>query len=142
MMRRFQLGLLLALTVPACSSPRTTGLTLAGQWEPVSAELAGQAFPVTNFGGATLRLTADAYVFAGDTGTYTVVAGAPAKMDIHGGPTPGARSRRSMNLQASNLPFPISSVRESVPVTSRPPQARRFWSSTTGGCKLRMRRGS
>jgi uncharacterized protein (TIGR03067 family) len=65
--------------------------TLAGQWTPVSAELAGQDFPVASFGGATLRLTDSTYEFAGDTGTYAVLSTkSPGKMDIQGQAGPNA----------------------------------------------------
>jgi len=58
--------LLFTLGLASCTQHAPT---LAGQWTPVSAELAGQALPVASFGGATLQLTDSTYEFAGDTGT-------------------------------------------------------------------------
>jgi uncharacterized protein (TIGR03067 family) len=88
-------GLVFTLAVASCTGmPRAvplTGPTLAGQWAPVSAELGGQEFAVANFGGATLRLTADTYEFAGDRGTYAIVSvNPPAGMDIRGREGPNA----------------------------------------------------
>jgi uncharacterized protein (TIGR03067 family) len=88
-------GLLSTLALAGCTSvPRAiplAGPTLAGQWAPVFAELGGQEFPVANFGGATLRLTADTYEFAGDKGTYAILSvNPPATMDIRGREGPNA----------------------------------------------------
>jgi len=93
--RRVLSGLLFTLAFASCTSnPRPiplAGPTLAGQWAPVSAELGGQEFPVANFEGATLRLTANTYEFAGDKGTYAVLSvNPPAKMDIRGQEGPNA----------------------------------------------------
>ena len=80
----------LCFVVTACLG-RSGAPALAGTWTPVSAELAGQDFPVANFRGATLQLTDSTYEFAGDTGTYAVLsAKEPAKMDIHGQTGPNA----------------------------------------------------
>jgi uncharacterized protein (TIGR03067 family) len=90
-MRRLLLGLPIALAVAACASTPTPRPTLAGRWTPLSAELGGRAFPVANFGGATLQLTKDTYEFAGDKGTYTVLSTRPpATMDIRGQEGPNA----------------------------------------------------
>lgn len=84
-------GVLLTVAVAACSSFRRADFALSGQWSPVSAQLGGREFPVANFGGATLHLTADTYEFAGDKGTYSVLSvSAPAKMDIRGREGPNA----------------------------------------------------
>jgi uncharacterized protein (TIGR03067 family) len=86
MTRRLLLVLPVAFALAACSRH-----SLAGQWAPQSAELGGQAFPVANFAGATLRLTADTYEFAGDKGSFALVStSAPAKMDIRGREGPNA----------------------------------------------------
>jgi uncharacterized protein (TIGR03067 family) len=89
--RRVLPVVLSALAIVSCSSSPRSGPTLAGQWAPVTAELGGGAFPVANFGGATLSLTADTYEFAGDKGTYSVsLAVSPARMDIRGREGPNA----------------------------------------------------
>jgi uncharacterized protein (TIGR03067 family) len=106
MMRHRLLGLLVAVALAACSCTRTTGPTLAGHWTPHSAELGGQEFPVTNFGGATLQLTADTYEFAGDKGTYAVLSNSPpAKMDIRGrvGPNAGRTIQAIYELAGEQL---------------------------------------
>jgi uncharacterized protein (TIGR03067 family) len=70
---------------------RSGGPALAGNWKPVSAELAGKDFPVANFAGATLQLTDSTHEFAGDKGTYVVLSTkSPAKMDIRGQSGPNA----------------------------------------------------
>lgn len=82
-------GVLVALALAACSC--STGPSLPGNWAPESAELGGKIFPVAAFEGATLRLTADAYDFGGDKGTYTLLStNPPAGMDIHGQVGPNA----------------------------------------------------
>ena len=66
--------------------------TLAGEWEPVVAELGGKDFPVAGFQGVMLRLTADTYEFGSDRGSYTLPPGdAPAPIDVRGidGPNAG-----------------------------------------------------
>jgi uncharacterized protein (TIGR03067 family) len=101
MTRRLLLGLPVVFALAACSRP-----SLAGQWAPQSAELGGQAFPVANFAGATLRLTADTYEFAGDKGSYAVVStSAPAAMDIRGrqGPNAGRAIQAIYELAGDQL---------------------------------------
>ena len=89
MKRHVQCGWL-CFVITACIG-RAGAPALAGTWTPVSAELAGQDFPVANFGGATLHLTDSTYEFASDKGTYTVLsAKEPAKMVIHGQTGPNA----------------------------------------------------
>lgn len=87
MNRVLGLGLVAVLALAGCSS----GASLAGDWTPASAELGGRDFPVANFLGGRLRLTANTYEFAGDKGTYAVLAaGRPASMDIRGQEGPNA----------------------------------------------------
>jgi len=87
MIRRLPLGLPAALILAACAHAPA----LAGRWAPQSAELGGRAFPVSNFAGADLQLTANTYEFAGDKGTYALVTRRPpAQMDIHGREGPNA----------------------------------------------------
>lgn len=82
--------LVAAVALAACSRTPPAS-ALVGRWTPASAELGGQPFPVANFGGASLVLTAGTYEFAGDTGTYSVLAAnTPAQMDIHGRAGPNA----------------------------------------------------
>lgn len=65
--------------------------TIEGEWVPQSAELGGRPYPVENFAGATLKLTAESYDFAGDKGTCQTDDGMiPAQMDIHGVEGPNA----------------------------------------------------
>jgi uncharacterized protein (TIGR03067 family) len=98
-MRRALCGILFALALAGCHHHRygiepdapPVGAMLTGQWTPVSAEMGGKDFPVANFGGASLRMTASTYDFAGDSGTYDVLSqGMPARMDIHGVQGPNA----------------------------------------------------
>jgi uncharacterized protein (TIGR03067 family) len=94
-------GLLVVLALAACSRA-----TLAGRWAPQSAELGGQAFPVANFGGATLQLTMDSYEFAGDKGTYAVLStNPPATMDVRGreGPNAGRTIQAIYELAGDQL---------------------------------------
>jgi uncharacterized protein (TIGR03067 family) len=91
MIKRVLPALLFALSLAGCTST-PTGPSLVGHWGPVTAELGGKDFPVANFDGGTLMLTADRYDFAGDNGTYELLPGGPPKqMDIHGqiGPNAG-----------------------------------------------------
>lgn len=90
MIRRSVLLLLPALLVACAQTPSPP--QLAGEWTPQSAQLAGQNFPVGNFGGATLNLTASSYEFAGDKGSYSLLPGTelPARMDIQGQQGPNA----------------------------------------------------
>lgn len=106
MTRRLLLGLPVACALAACSTTPVTPLTLAGRWAPQSAELGGQAFPVANFRGATLQLTADTYEFAGDRGSYALLpASAPARMDIVGreGPNAGRTIQAIYRLAGDSL---------------------------------------
>jgi len=106
MSRRLLFGFLVALALAACSSTRTTGPALAGQWAPLSAELGGHVFPVATFRDATLRLTTDTYEFAGDKGTYAVLSTSPpAKMDILGreGPNAGRTIQAIYELAGGQL---------------------------------------
>jgi uncharacterized protein (TIGR03067 family) len=106
MTRRLLPGLAVAVAVAACATNPVSPLTLAGQWAPVSAELGGRAFSVATFGGATLRLTADTYEFAGDRGTYTLLAtSVPARMDILGreGPNAGRTIQAIYRLAGDSL---------------------------------------
>jgi len=81
----------LVLTIAAAGCMRSGAPPLAGQWTPVSAELAGQDYPVARFGGATLQLTDSTYEFAGDKGSYAVLSSKePAKLDIRGQSGPNA----------------------------------------------------
>ena len=83
-------GLVLAIGIAGCSGAPPAP-TLSGRWEPVSAELGGQPFPLANFEGAVLQLTMDGYEFANDKGTYVVVTRRPpAQMDIRGQQGPNA----------------------------------------------------
>ena len=83
-------GLVFALALAGCSGTPATP-TLSGRWAPVSAELGGQPFPISNFGGAVLQLTMDGYEFANDKGTYVVLTRRPpAQMDIRGQQGPNA----------------------------------------------------
>lgn len=85
------LALPIALSLFACSGDEPAAAALTGNWAPQSAQLGGQDFPITGFQGANLKLTADTYDFAGDTGTYTLpAAGTPAQLDIHGQAGPNA----------------------------------------------------
>ena len=106
MTRRRLLGLPVAVALTACAPTPIAPLTLAGEWAPVSAELGGRAFPVASFGGATLRLTADTYEFAGDRGTYALLSsGPPASMDIRGreGPNAGRTIQTIFRLAGDSL---------------------------------------
>src|SRR5262249_6436256 len=65
------------------SSEGTRARPLAGTWVPQKAEAGGREFPVSEFDGAVLKLTADSYDFGGDKGTYTLPPhGDPRQMDI------------------------------------------------------------
>jgi uncharacterized protein (TIGR03067 family) len=100
------LGFMGVLILAACSSTITTTPTLAGSWAPQSAELGGKEFPVSNFDGAILRLTADKYDFAGDKGTYSLLSeGQPSRMDIHGevGPNAGRTIRAIYEFTGGQL---------------------------------------
>lgn len=91
MKRRHFVVLWIAVALAACATRQSAGPALSGEWAPESAQLAGQAFPIANFAGATLRLTAGAYEFGGDKGTIALhEAGAPAQMDITGREGPNA----------------------------------------------------
>jgi len=95
MSRRLLTGLLTTLVLAGCSKAPPASPTLAGEWTPVSAALGGADFPVANFGGATLKLTANTYELASDKGTYALVTtDPPAKMDIRG--TEGPNAGRSI----------------------------------------------
>ena len=84
-------ALLCTVALVGCATTPRAAPTLAGQWAPVSAQLAGQDFPVASFAGATLQLTADTYAFGGDRGNIVVLPGsAPAQMDILGREGPNA----------------------------------------------------
>ncbi|HTO89751.1 MAG TPA: TIGR03067 domain-containing protein [Candidatus Sulfotelmatobacter sp.] len=86
MSARLRLLLLIALVVPGCKS-----YSLPGHWSPVSAQLGGADFPVSQFEGATLQLTKNSYEFGGDKGTIEIIRGPlPAQMDIHGKEGPNA----------------------------------------------------
>jgi uncharacterized protein (TIGR03067 family) len=79
-----------ALVLAGCSNSPPAA-SLAGRWSPVSAELGGHPFALTNFEGGTLQLSESGYEFAGDKGTYAILSTtAPAKMDIHGSEGPNA----------------------------------------------------
>ncbi len=91
MKRYAPLYLCLALVFMACSGKQSKESSLEGEWVPQTAELGGMNFNVSNFAGATLVLAADSYDFAGDKGTYTILAkDTPAKLDIHGVEGPNA----------------------------------------------------
>ena len=98
MNRRILYGLVLSFAAAGCFAREARvepdippGAALAGDWAPVSAVMGGKDFPVASFGGARLHLTGQAYVFAGDRGTYKLVSVAPpARMDIHGEEGPNA----------------------------------------------------
>ncbi len=83
-------GLVLALTLAGCSGAPPAP-TLSGRWAPMSAELGGEPYPITNFGGTALELTMDGYDFANDRGTYVVLTRRPpAQMDSRGQQGPNA----------------------------------------------------
>lgn len=90
MIRRSLLILTPLLFVACAQAPKPP--LLAGEWLPQSAQLAGQDFPVSNFRGASLNLTASSYEFAGDKGSYSLLPGAelPARIDIQGQQGPNA----------------------------------------------------
>lgn len=91
MRRRVQIGLLVVLPLTACALNGTTGPSLVGSWAPQSAELGGQVLPIESFRGATLHLTKETYEFAGDSGSYSLLAvGPPAQIDILGRAGPNA----------------------------------------------------
>lgn len=91
-MRRAVLAAALVLPLVAgCASGRAGPPTLAGRWAPERAELGGRPFAIAAFQGATLELTADAYAFGDDRGSYTAAGGrAPAAMDVRGRVGPNA----------------------------------------------------
>ena len=101
-MRRWPLyGLVIALATAGCTSAN-----LAGNWAPPSAQLGGEDFPVSNFAGATLKLTESAYEFGGDKGTIAVIPKhTPAQMDIHGvqGPNKGRTIPAIYQLSSDSL---------------------------------------
>jgi uncharacterized protein (TIGR03067 family) len=106
MIRRPLIGLLLALALAGCGGTYGSRPTLVGSWAPQSAQLGGLALPIASFQGAHLRLTADTYEFAGDSGTCATVAGGPpARMDIHGlvGPNAGRTIRAIYELTGEEL---------------------------------------
>ena len=103
MTHRLLPAVLATLALAACATARPN---LVGQWAPQSAELGGRAFPVSSFAGATLRLTADTYDFAGDKGSYALLSRrAPAQMDIHGreGPNAGRTIQAIYRVVADQL---------------------------------------
>jgi len=97
-MRRALCGILLALASTGCGHhvygvvpDAPVADSLVGQWTPVSAAMGGSDYPVSNFGGASLRMNNGAYEFAGDSGTYAILSyEVPARMDIHGVSGPNA----------------------------------------------------
>lgn len=98
--------LLSVLAFAGCATTPHGGAKLAGMWTPMSAEMGGADYPVKNFESSTLRLTADYYDFAGDKGTYAVIATKhPATMDILGteGPNAGRTIPAIFLLQADRL---------------------------------------
>lgn len=90
MIRRSLLLSLTALLAACAQAPKAP--MLAGEWAPQRALLAGQDFPVSNFRGANLNLTASSYEFAGDKGSYSLLPDGvlPARMDIQGQQGPNA----------------------------------------------------
>ena len=62
-----------------------------GDWKIINAVVSGSPVPPTVFHDGVLHLHNGAYAFQTDSGTYTVVSGTPAAMDIHGvhGPNAG-----------------------------------------------------
>ena len=93
-MHRRVLLALLALLIAGCATtlPRPAAVpTLAGEWEPIVAELGGKDFPIAGFQGVVLRLTADTYEFGTDRGSYALPPGdPPARMDVRGVDGPNA----------------------------------------------------
>lgn len=84
------LGLLLVTLLAACSKEPPKA-KLAGEWVPQSAELGGKPFMVSNFAGATLRLTENSFQFGKDSGSYDVdVQSTPAQMNIYSVKGPSA----------------------------------------------------
>lgn len=82
----------LALAFASCSGgDEAPTPVLAGAWTPRSAQLGGQELPIETFQGANLNLTADAYEFLGDRGSYALLPGStPAALDIRGVEGPNA----------------------------------------------------
>ncbi len=98
-------GLVLSLALAGCSGAPPSP-TLSGRWAPVSAEYGGMPVPITNLGGAVLRLTMDGYEFGNDKGTYVVVTmRPPAQMDIRGeqGPIAGRTIPAIFDLAGDQL---------------------------------------
>ena len=93
MHRRLSL-FVLALALAGCASappPAAIVPTLAGEWEPVVAEIGGKDFPIGGFTGSVLRLTVDTYEFGNDRGTYALPPGGPpAPIDVRGVDGPNA----------------------------------------------------
>lgn len=101
MKRRHFVELCFAMALAGCATRQSAGPALSGVWVPESAQLAGQAFPIANFAGATLRLTADAYEFGSDKGAIRLhPTGSPAQMDITGREVTGARARETSSGRA------------------------------------------
>ncbi len=100
------LAILLVVLLISCAGDRVDSVMLAGEWVPKSAELGGQPFPLAAFAGANLNLTAGEYEFAGDKGTYKLMADQkPAQMDIHGveGPNAGKDIKCIYKLDGDEL---------------------------------------
>lgn len=105
-MRLSQLSLPIALSLFACTGDEPAAASLVGTWAPQSAQLGGQDFPVVNFQGANLQLTADTYEFAGDKGSYFLVnTSTPARLDIAGkeGPNAGRTIQAIYELSGDQL---------------------------------------
>lgn len=90
MNRRTATALAALLVLSACGSVQLGAPSLAGRWEPLDARWGGQDYPVANFRGTVLQLTETGYQFGADQGSYTTLAGTPARMDIHGTAGPNA----------------------------------------------------
>ena len=97
MIRYLLVVIALGVALAGCAGKKAAEevFTLAGLWKPVQAELGGEDLPVSTFGGATLELTPGTYAFAGDHGTYELLARllsrrSAGEMDMHGRAGPNA----------------------------------------------------
>jgi uncharacterized protein (TIGR03067 family) len=78
-----------AVWVAGCGAHGGTA-AIDGDWKIINAVVSGALVPPTVFHDGILHLHQGAYVFQGDSGTYTIVSGTPAGLDIHGTGGPNA----------------------------------------------------